>query len=108
MRRWGYNIPTATLRRIDVELLFRRGDVDATSLQGHLDVMYPQRVLKKTETNIPAGTRRRNDVVLATMRCNDAASTSIRRYFNGVLPLGLSITYSYCHFVSTAMMPFPT
>ena len=37
---------------------------------------------------IPAGTRRKNDVVLTSMRCDDVASTSIRRHFGTICPLG--------------------
>ena len=37
---------------------------------------------------IPAGTRRQNDVVLTSMRRDDVASTSVRRHFGTICPLG--------------------
>ena len=65
--------------------------------------------IQKNETR-PAGTQYQNDVVSSSMRRDHVASTSIRRHFNVVCPLGgdsvLLSLFIYCENVFSGIFIF--
>ena len=52
----------------------------------------------------PAGTCRRNDVILTSMRHHHVASTSVRRHFDVMCPLGCIAVYYFSLFVGSALV----
>ena len=57
------------------------------SRQGHALRRFPGLIVGHLDTGYPAGTWRKNDAVLTSMRRHHVASTSIRRHFGTIWPM---------------------